>query len=79
MTQGLIAATIADAAPDDLRGTAFGIYYLVDGVASLVASAGAGVLWAIAGPAATFAAGTALAAAVAVMIVVKPFPRTDPE
>jgi len=78
MTQGLIAATIADAAPENLRGTAFGIYYLVDGVASLIASAGAGVLWSIAGPAATFAAGTLLAAAVAVMLVLKPLPRLGP-
>jgi MFS family permease len=46
--QGLLGASIADAAPEHLRGTAFGIYYLVDGVVSLCASVGAGVIWALA-------------------------------
>jgi MFS family permease len=75
ITQGLVAAAIADAAPDDLRGTAFGIYYLVDGVASLIASAGAGILWNIGGAVLAFSAGAALAAIVALMIAFGPFPR----
>lgn len=73
--QGLIAASIADAAPDHLRGTAFGIYYLVDGVASLIASTGAGLLWAIGGSSVAFGAGAALAALVALMLLARPLPQ----
>jgi MFS family permease len=59
MTQGLLATMIADAAPEDLRGTAFGMFNLVAGIAMLVASALAGLLWDRLGPAATFQAGAA--------------------
>ncbi|MGH0029697.1 MAG: MFS transporter [Myxococcota bacterium] len=45
MTQGLLAAMVADAAPVDLRGTAFGVFNLACGMALLVASAAAGLLW----------------------------------
>ena len=58
-TQGLLAVFVADAAPKELRGTAFGLYNLVTGLALLAASALAGVLWTLAGPAATFLAGVA--------------------
>ena len=57
LTQGLLAAMVADTAPDDLRGTAFGFFNLVSGVALLVASAIAGLLWDSLGPAWTFYAG----------------------
>jgi len=57
MTQGLLAAMVADTAPDDLRGTAFGLFNLVSGVAMLLASATAGVLWERLGSQATFLAG----------------------
>jgi MFS family permease len=63
LTQGLLSAMVAETAPADLRGTAFGVYSLASGVAMLVASALAGVLWQYVGPAATFWAGAALAAA----------------
>jgi hypothetical protein len=56
----------APTAPGELRGTAFGVFNLAGGVALLVASALAGALWEVAGPAATFTAGavfTALALA----------------
>ncbi|MBP2292793.1 MFS transporter [Azospirillum rugosum] len=56
-TQGLLAVFVADAAPKHLRGTAFGLYSLVTGLALLAASALAGALWTAAGPAATFLAG----------------------
>lgn len=56
-TQGLLAAMVADTAPADLRGTAFGLFNLVSGVALLAASVLAGVLWDAYGPAATFSAG----------------------
>jgi MFS family permease len=72
--QGLLAASVADAAPDHLRGTAFGIYYLVDGVVSLLASSGAGVIWALGGSAPTFSVGAALAAAVLLMLLLSPLP-----
>ena len=61
-TQGVFAAMVANAAPPDLRGTAFGAFNLASGVAMLVASALAGALWQFAGPAATFVAGALLAA-----------------
>ena len=73
--QGLLAATVADAAPERLRGTAFGIYYFVDGVVSLLASSGAGFLWMIGGSSSTFGIGAALAAAVLLMLLVTPLPQ----
>ena len=63
LTQGLFAALVADAAPAALRGTAFGLFNLVTGVALLAASVVAGGLWDAIGPAATFVAGGAFAAA----------------
>ncbi|MDE3237403.1 MAG: MFS transporter [Paracoccaceae bacterium] len=62
LTQGLLATLVADAAPADLRGTAFGLFNLLTGVALLLASTLAGVLWQADGPRATFLAGAALAA-----------------
>lgn len=62
MTQGLLAAMVADTAPDDLRGTAFGLFYLLSGVAMLASSAIAGLLWDRAGSAVTFYAGAGFAA-----------------
>ena len=61
-TQGVFAAMVANAAPPDLRGTAFGAFNLASGIAMLVASALAGALWQFVGPAATFVAGALLAA-----------------
>ncbi|OJT97204.1 MAG: MFS transporter [Acidovorax sp. 65-7] len=57
MTQGLLATMVADTAPADLRGTAFGMFNLVSGVALLVASGLAGLLWDRLGASATFSAG----------------------
>ena len=56
-TQGLFATLVADAAPAELRGTAFGVFNLVTGVAMLLASLIAGALWDVSGPQATFLAG----------------------
>jgi MFS family permease len=75
MTQGLVAAAIADAAPEDMRGTAFGIYYFIDGVASLIASSGAGLLWHVGGASLAFSAGAMLAGIVVLMIVFGPLPQ----
>lgn len=62
MTQGLLALMIADAAPADLRGTAYGFFNLVGGIAMLAASAIAGLLWDVAGASTTFVAGAGFAA-----------------
>ena len=62
LTQGLLAALIADTAPADLRGTAFGIFNFASGIALLIASVLAGALWDMIGPAATFLAGAAFTA-----------------
>jgi MFS family permease len=57
MTQGLLAAMVANTAPPELRGTAFGAFNLASGLALLVASVLAGLLWDQVGAAATFLAG----------------------
>lgn len=57
MTQGLLATMVADTCPADLRGTAYGFFSLVSGVAMLLASVAAGLLWDKLGAAATFYAG----------------------
>jgi MFS family permease len=61
LTQGVLAALIAATAPERLRGTAFGLFGLIAGVASLVASVLAGLLWDRIGDQATFLAGAAFA------------------
>ena len=60
MTQGLLAAMIAHTAPAELRGTAFGMFNLMSGIALLLASAGAGVLWESLSAASTFYAGAVI-------------------
>lgn len=60
-TQGLFNTLIADNAPDALRGTAFGVYHLLTGVALLLASVIAGALWDAVGFQGTFAFGAVLA------------------
>jgi MFS family permease len=61
MTQGLLAAMVANASPANLRGTAYGVFNLVSGVAMLIASVVAGVLWDRLGASFTFYAGAAFA------------------
>jgi len=60
LTQGLLATMVTDTAPATLRGTAFGLFNLASGVAMLLASLLAGMLWDRSGPVATFAAGAIL-------------------
>jgi MFS family permease len=72
LTQGLLAALVADTAPDRLRGTAFGVFNLVSGIAMLLASVIAGGLWEWVGPAGTFLAGAAFTA---VALVALPLAR----
>ncbi|MEJ2330003.1 MAG: MFS transporter [Gammaproteobacteria bacterium] len=61
LTQGLLSKLVADNAPNDLRGTAFGIFNMVSGVALLLASVIAGTIWSLAGPPAAFIAGAVFA------------------
>jgi MFS family permease len=60
VTQGLLARMVADAAPPELRGTAFGLFYLASGATMLASSALAGWLWDRFGASQTFLAGAAL-------------------
>jgi MFS family permease len=62
LTQGLLAAIVADTAPADLRGTAYGMFNLVTGVITLAASILAGALWDVIGPDGTFLAGAIFSA-----------------
>jgi MFS family permease len=62
LTQGLLSKLVADAAPADLRGTAFGVFHLVSGAALLAASVLAGWLWGTLGASSTFYAGAAFTA-----------------
>ena len=59
-TQGLFATLVADTAPPELRGTAFGMFNLITGLALLLASVIAGALWDAIGPQATFLGGAAI-------------------
>jgi len=61
LTQGMFATLVADASPPELRGTAYGFFNLLTGVAMLAASVIAGALWDATGPKATFVAGACLA------------------
>ena len=63
LTQGLLASLVADTSPAPLRGTAFGMFNLLTGLATLVASVIAGALWDRIGPAGTFLAGALFTAA----------------
>lgn len=62
IVQGLLATMVAQAAPAELRGTAFGCFNLVSGAAMLVASALAGLLWDAFGAGLTFLAGAVFGA-----------------
>jgi len=62
LTQGLLVTLVADTAGARLRGTAYGMFSLVSGVAMLVASVLAGEIWQAFGPAATFLTGAGITA-----------------
>lgn len=63
ITQGLLATMVADTAPADLRGTAYGFFNLVSGIAMLIASGVAGFIWDQFGASFTFYAGAAFCGA----------------
>ncbi|SHO47282.1 MFS transporter [Desulfopila aestuarii] len=70
LTQGLFAKLVAETAPLELRGTAFGFFHLVSGGAILLASGIAGTLWQSFGASATFLAGATFAAVAALGLLV---------
>ena len=76
MTQGLLAAMVADRAPADLRGTAFGVFNLASGLAMLLASLVAGVLWDRFGASCTFYAGAGFSAVALLALRFSPARRT---
>ena len=77
LVEGAEKALIADLAPPDGRGTAFGWYNAAVGVAALPASLLLGVLWTMRGPAAAFTCGASLAAVAAALgLLVLPRPHT---
>ena len=71
LTQGLLATMVADTAPPELRGTAFGLFNLVSGGAMLIASVLAGWLWDGYGASATFYAGAAIATLALVLVATR--------
>jgi MFS family permease len=68
MTQGLLATMVAATAPAQLRGTAFGFFNLVSGIAMLIASVLAGLLWDTHGASLTFYAGAVFSGVALVML-----------
>lgn len=77
LTQGLMSVLVAETAPAELRGTAFGLFNLFSGGALLLASVIAGSLWATLGPPATFLAGAVFAGAATLgLLLVRSTPRT---
>jgi MFS family permease len=74
-TQGLLAAMVADTAPQELRGTAFGLFNLASGIAMLMASVVAGVLWDRFGSSATFLAGAGFAS-LALLLLARRYPSS---
>jgi MFS family permease len=75
ITQGLLATMVADTAPADLRGTAYGAFNLMSGVAMLVASGVAGRLWDRFGASSTFYAGAVFCVIALTGLAAKPDDR----
>jgi MFS family permease len=68
LTQGVFSRMIADSAPDHLRATSFGAFWFVTGIATLLASLAAGLLWDREGSSATFIAAAGAAAVALAML-----------
>ena len=72
LTQGLLAAMVADVTPEEIRGTAFGVFHMVTGIMLLAGNLVAGLLWDRVGPPATFLAGIGFTAiALAGLIIIR--------
>jgi MFS family permease len=76
MTQGLLATMVADAAPAELRGTAYGFFNLVSGIAMLIASGLAGLLWDRLGASSTFLAGLGFGVVALGLLLLQARPRS---
>jgi MFS family permease len=77
LTQGIFARMIADSAPEQLRATSFGAFWFVTGIATLLASLGAGLLWDREGSAAVFATSAGVAVmAIAMLSLLEEEPRS---
>jgi len=72
LTQGIFARMIADAAGEHQRATSFGAFFFASGIAALLASVGAGLLWDRGGPQATFTSAAAIAALAGAMLWLLP-------
>ena len=72
LTQGILSTLVADSAPSDLRGTAYGMFALVGGVATLLASVVAGVVWDRVGQAPVFLIGAALSLIALMVMALQP-------
>jgi len=68
LTQGIFSRMIADSAPEHLRATSFGAFWFVSGIASLLASLAAGLLWDRDGSSATFLASAGVATVAMAML-----------
>jgi MFS family permease len=77
LTQGIFSRMIADSAPEELRATSFGAFWFVSGIAGLLASLGAGMLWDRNGSAATFATSAGIAAVALAMLSLLPEERSS--
>jgi MFS family permease len=79
LSQGLLSRLVADRAPAPHRGSAFGLFNLVTGLAMLAASVTAGLLWEEFGPPATFLVGAAFAVAAGLALLIVSRPDRHPE
>lgn len=77
ITQGLLATMVADTAPADLRGTAYGFFNLMSGIAMLIASGVAGLLWDRLGASFTFYAGAAFCVIAIAGLALQPSHATE--
>ncbi|MBA3669271.1 MAG: MFS transporter [Sphingomonas sp.] len=75
LTQGIFSRMIADSAPEKQRATAFGAFWFVSGIGTLLASLGAGLLWDREGSAATFATSAGVAAMALAMLLLLGGPK----
>jgi MFS family permease len=78
LTQGIFSRMIADTAPDHLRATSFGAFWFVSGIAALLASLAAGLLWDRDGSSATFIASAVVAAVAMAMLSLLETPGSSP-
>jgi predicted MFS family arabinose efflux permease len=72
LTQGVLAKLVADRAPDERRGAAFGLFNFASGLSLLAASVLAGLLWAAYGSQATFLAGGGFALLAGALLALAP-------